>query len=144
MIDDVFSTAWEHPQPMVSQMLDCPSNLLAVCMVSSLPAPAPADTASDRMLERTRSVVRQNLSDAALDVATVVAKVGLSPRQVHFVFSPSGTALIRWTWEQRLRRMASELENPTLAARPVSLIAFEWGNCFLVLGCDEACPEVGD
>jgi AraC-like DNA-binding protein len=127
MIDDVFDSAWEQPEPMVTRLAGCLANLLAVSMISSLPPPAMTDNATDRTLERIRSMVRQNLSDASLDVASVAGEVGLSVRQVHAVFSRTGTTLMRWIWDQRLQKIAAELQNPVLSTRPVSIIAFEWG-----------------
>lgn len=127
MIDEVFTSAWDQPEALVGRVAGCLANLLAVSMISSLPVPAANDGPADLMLERIRSVIRQNLSDSDLDVAKVAAEVGLSPRQVHSVFSRSGTTLMRWTWDQRLRRIAKELENPALFSRSISFIAFEWG-----------------
>jgi len=127
MIDDVFDSAWEQPEPMVTRLAGCLANLLAVSMISGLPTPVSTDTATDQTLERIRSVVRQNLSDSNLDVAAVAGEVGLSVRQVHAVFSRTGTTLMRWIWDQRLHKIAAELQNPLLASRPVSIIAFEWG-----------------
>lgn len=127
MIDDVFEKAWDQPEPLVTRLAGCLANLLAVSMVTSVPQPARLDAQTDLTLERIRTVVRENLSDSNLEVAGIAGEVGLSVRQVHAVFSRSGTTLMRWIWDQRLQRIAAELANPTLSSRPVSVIAFEWG-----------------
>lgn len=127
MVDQVFEIAWEQPETMVTRLAGCLADLLAVSMVSSLPAPTVTDRDEGQMLERIRKVVLCNLSDSNLCVAKVADDIGLSPRQVHAIFSRSGTTLMRWVWDQRLQRIASELGNPVLSSRPVSQIAFEWG-----------------
>jgi AraC family transcriptional activator of tynA and feaB len=127
MIDDVFDRAWQQPEPMVARLAGCLANLLAVSMVTSLPEPEVHDTQADRTLEKIRAVVRDNLSDSNLEVSGIAGEVGLSVRQVHSVFSRTGTTLMRWIWDQRLQRIAAELANPALSARPVSITAFEWG-----------------
>jgi AraC family transcriptional activator of tynA and feaB len=127
LIHSIFEQAWKHPPETVTRLAGSLANLLAVSMVTSLPVAPSFDLSIERKLERIKAAVRRNLADCDLDCAFVAREVGMSLRQVHAVFSHSGTSLNRWIWSERLDRIASELRNPVLRHKPVSGIAFDWG-----------------
>lgn len=127
MIDEVFEMSWDHPDETMHRIAGCLANLLAVSMVTTFPAAPHLLTSKSRTLSRIRASIMRNLTDPNLDCNRIAADVGLSVRQVHSVFSNSGTTLMRFIWNQRLERIAAELKNAALAHKPVSAIAFEWG-----------------
>lgn len=127
LINEVFALAWDHPPETVTRLAGSLANLLAVSMVTTLPASPRFDLPMEGKLERIKAAVRRNLADSDLDCAFVAEEVGMSIRQVHAVFVHSGTSLSRWIWQERLLRIASELRNPVLRHKPVSAIAFDWG-----------------
>ena len=78
-------------------------------------------------MTQVRRFIRINLSDPRLDCATISSESGISLRHLHHLFSKEGTTVMRWVWSERLRRIAKDLENPALAHRTISSIAFDWG-----------------
>ena len=127
MIDDVFDMPWNHEDQMMHRVAGCLANLLAVSMVTAHPDQAARLSTQSPTLNRVRDVIHGNLADPDLDCAQIAARVGLSVRQVHSVFSATGTTVMRYIWQKRLEKIAAELENRALAHKPVSAIAFEWG-----------------
>jgi AraC-like DNA-binding protein len=78
-------------------------------------------------LERVRHYVEQHLIEPDLAPERVACAVGLSLRQLHRVFEPTGTSFARHVLEQRLAAARAELANPVDTGRTVADIAFAWG-----------------
>lgn len=127
MIDDFFDMPWTYADQMMHRLAGCLANLLAVSMVTAHPDQPAYLAAQSPTLNRVRDVIHNNLADPELDCTKIARKVGLSVRQVHAVFSSTGTTVMRYIWQKRLEKIAIELENQSLAHKPVSTIAFEWG-----------------
>jgi AraC family transcriptional activator of tynA and feaB len=127
LIDELFAMAWHLPSENVLRIAGSLVNLLAVSMITTRPLPLSEIGDVSRNRERIRSFVRRNLSDPDLNCAAIAEQIGLSVRQVHAIFSGSGTTLTRWVWDQRLMRIAAKLENPAFARTPVSSLAFACG-----------------
>ena len=127
MIDEVFDMPWTHDDAMMHRLAGCLANLLAVSMVTVHPDQPAQIAAQSPTLNRICEVIHSRLADPDLDCAQISGAVGLSVRQVHAVFSGTGTTVMRYIWQKRLEKIAAELENQALANKPVSAIAFEWG-----------------
>jgi len=127
MIDEVFDMPWTHDDKMMHRLAGCLANLLAVSMVTVHPEQPLQIAAQSPTLNRIREVIHARLADPDLDCSQIAGEVGLSVRQVHSVFSGTGTTVMRYIWQKRLEKIAVELENQALANKPVSAIAFEWG-----------------
>lgn len=127
MIDEVFDMPWTHDDKVMHRLAGCLANLLAVSMVSLHPDQPARLAAQSPTLTRIQEVIHRCLADPDLDCSQIAVEVGLSVRQVHSVFSGTGTTVMRYIWQKRLERIAAELENHALAHKPVSAIAFDWG-----------------
>lgn len=127
MIDEVFDIPWTHDDTMMHRLAGCLANLLAVSMLTANPEQPAQIAAQSPTLNRIREVIHAQLADPELDCAQIAGSVGLSVRQVHAVFSGTGTTVMRHIWQKRLEKIAEELKNKSLANKPVSAIAFEWG-----------------
>jgi AraC-like DNA-binding protein len=103
------------------------THLLAVAMISELPAQPGRSPRESMFVDRIKAFARANLPDPELDCERVAAAINLSVRHVHQLFTAEGITLMRWIWAERLKRVARELCNPDLSYKPVSAIAFEWG-----------------
>ena len=77
--------------------------------------------------DRIKKVALLNLRNPDLDVDLIAEAVGLSPRQVHRLFSDEGMSLMRWVWVQRLEQCYRELTQEDSAKRSISDIAYTWG-----------------
>lgn len=127
MIDEVFGMPWEHSDQTMHRLAGCLANLMAVSMVTAHPDQTTNITSQTPTLNRIRDTIHKNLADPELDCTRIASEVGLSVRQVHSVFSASGTTVMRYIWQRRLERIAAELESHALSHKSVSAIAFEWG-----------------
>lgn len=127
MIDEFFSMDWEVPDPLMQRLAGSLANLLAVSMVTTKPLDRSKLGANDQTIQRIHEAILRNISDPDLDCARIAREVGVSLRQLHAVFSSTGSTVMRHIWKRRLARIAADLENANLAHKPVSAIAFEWG-----------------
>ena len=127
MVDEIFDMSWDIHDRTMQRPAGCLANLLAVSMVTGKPVDPATQAGASQTLDRIHDAIYRNLSDPELDCALIAKEVGLSVRQIHAVFSGTGTTLMRHIWQRRLARIAADLENDNLLHKPVSTIAFEWG-----------------
>lgn len=127
MIDELFSMEWDIPDPLMQRLAGSLANLLAVSMVTKKPMDPAGVGASEQTLQRIHEAILRNISDPDLNCSRIAHEVGMSLRQVHAVFSATGSTIMRHIWKRRLARIAADLENASLSHKPVSTIAFEWG-----------------
>jgi AraC-like DNA-binding protein len=71
--------------------------------------------------------VDRSLSDPRLSPADVAARLGISTRYLHDLFSDHGATFGRWLLQRRLDRCAQELADPALSRRTISEIALAHG-----------------
>jgi AraC-like DNA-binding protein len=71
--------------------------------------------------------VESHLADPDLTPATAAAALGISPRQLHRLFEPSGSTFARYVLRQRLLRCRDTIAGATGTGRSVIDIAFGWG-----------------
>ena len=95
--------------------------------------------ASDEGTERGRDSLRSarlaavkhhvdlHLADPGLTPASAAAALGVSVRQLHRLFEPSGSSFARYVLRQRLLRCRDTIAGATGTGRSVVDIAFGWG-----------------
>jgi len=62
-----------------------------------------------------------------LTPGSAAAALGISLRQLHLLFEPTGTSFAQYLMQQRLLRCRTALASPTGLRRTVADIAFGWG-----------------
>lgn len=78
-------------------------------------------------LDEARRFVRRHLSSPKLDPQMVAQGLGISPRQLHLLFKPTGETFGQHVRRLRLEECRAALRNPTAASRSVADIAYGWG-----------------
>jgi len=73
--------------------------------------------------------VERSLGDPTLTPATVAARVGISTRYLHQLFSARGPSFGRWLAARRLERCRTDLADPTYADLSIGEIG--WRNGFI-------------
>jgi transcriptional regulator GlxA family with amidase domain len=78
-------------------------------------------------LEAAKRHVEQHLADPDLTAAGTAAAIGISLRQLHILFEPTGTSFARYVLRQRLLKCRETVAGATGTGRSVADIAFGWG-----------------
>ncbi|WP_051901512.1 helix-turn-helix domain-containing protein [Methylotenera sp. L2L1] len=78
-------------------------------------------------LYRVKDFVARNLTNSALDSASIVAGTGLSERYINELFHDEELSLMRHVWKQRLANCYRDLSNPSFMSKQISEIALHWG-----------------
>ena len=71
--------------------------------------------------------VDRRLADPDLTPASAAAALGISPRQLHRLFEPTGGSFARYVSRQRLLKCRDAIAGATGTGRSVVDIAFGWG-----------------
>jgi AraC-like DNA-binding protein len=79
------------------------------------------------LLNRIFAYLEANYINPDLTPEIVAAANGISTRYLHSLFGRSGTTVLRWVWERRLRAARSDLLDPSQSQLRVSEIAFRRG-----------------
>jgi AraC-like DNA-binding protein len=77
--------------------------------------------------DQARRYVRRHLSSPKLDPQMVAQGLGISPRQLHLLFKPTGETFGQHVRRLRLEECRAALRNPLAASRSVADIAYGWG-----------------
>jgi AraC-like DNA-binding protein len=85
------------------------------------------DSVRAARLEGAKRYIEQHLAEPDLTPANTAAALGISLRQLHLTFEPTGTSFAQYVTQRRLLRCRAALKNPTGAGRSVADIAFGWG-----------------
>ena len=85
------------------------------------------DSLRSAQLAAVKRHVDLHLADPALTPATAAAALGISARQLHRLFEPSGSTFARYVLRQRLLRCRDTIAGATGTGRSVVDIAFGWG-----------------
>ena len=78
-------------------------------------------------LEAAKRYIDQNLAEPDLTPASTAAAIGISLRQLHLLFEPTGTSFAQYVARRRLLQCRAALTSPTSTRRSVADIAFGWG-----------------
>lgn len=79
------------------------------------------------LLNRIYAYLEENYMDSDLTPGKVARANKISTRYLHSLFSQSGTTLLKWVWERRLRAARSDLLDPSQVQSRISEIAFRRG-----------------
>ncbi len=94
---------------------------------------------SSPLIIRVHHYIVENLDGVALSPRAIAAANGVSVRQLHRVFSATGTTVSQWVRKLRLARCAAELRGERInpqgglknatpgASEGITHIAFRWG-----------------
>jgi AraC-like DNA-binding protein len=85
------------------------------------------DSLRSAQLAALRRHVDLHLADPGLTPASAAAALGISARQLHRLFEPSGSTFARYVLRQRLLRCRDTIAGATGTGRSVVDIAFGWG-----------------
>jgi AraC-like DNA-binding protein len=78
-------------------------------------------------LEEVKRYIDQHLAEPGLTPANTAAALGMSVRQLHLLFEPTGTSFAHYVARQRLLRCRAALADPAGFSRTVADVAFGWG-----------------
>ena len=98
-----------------------------VCGASDEGAEWGRDSVRSAQLATVKRHIDLHLADADLAPAIVAAALGISARQLHRLFEPSGGTFARYVLRQRLLRCRDTIAGATGTGRSVVDIAFGWG-----------------
>jgi AraC family transcriptional activator of tynA and feaB len=128
VLDELIAASGSLDDEVSDRIADAVPHLVAAALAAM---PEASRVAPGRMdayhLARIRGFVRDHLRHADLSPEMIARGVGLSTRRVHELFGSESTSLMRWIWQERLRRCGDELAAPALRNRSVAEIAFSWG-----------------
>jgi len=85
------------------------------------------DSVRSAQLAAVKRHVDLHLGDPSLTPAATAAALGISARQLHRLFEPSGSTFARYVLRQRLLRCRDTIAGATGTGRSVIDIAFGWG-----------------
>ena len=85
------------------------------------------DSLRSAQLAAVKRYVDLHLADPGLTPASAAAALGISARQLHRLFEPSGSSFARYVLRQRLLRCRDTIAGATGTGRSVVDIAFGWG-----------------
>ena len=78
-------------------------------------------------LEAAKRHIDQHLTEPGLTPANTAAALGISVRQLHLLFEPTGISFGQYVAQRRLLQCRAALASPTNVGRSVVDIAFGWG-----------------
>ncbi|AFL75354.1 helix-turn-helix domain-containing protein [Thiocystis violascens] len=108
-------------------LADAVINLMGALVCFAVPINRDCVQQSLFQKDRIKKIVQLNLRNPALNVDLIAGSLGLSPRQIHRVFSDEGISLMRWVWVLRLEQCYRELRQDASGKRSISDIAYTWG-----------------
>ena len=85
------------------------------------------DLARSAQLAAVKRHIELRLADTGLTAASTANTLGISTRQLHRLFQPSGSTFARYVLRQRLLRCRDTIAGATGTGRSVVDIAFGWG-----------------
>ena len=85
------------------------------------------DSLRSAQLAAVKRYIDLHLADPGLTPAIVAAALGISARQLHRLFEPSGSTFARYVLRQRLLQCRDTIAGATGTGRSVVDIAFGWG-----------------
>ena len=97
------------------------------CSTADEGAELARDSTRSAQLAAVKRHVDVHLADSGLTPASTAAALGISARQLHRLFEPSGSTFARYVLRQRLLRCRDTIAGATGTGRSVIDIAFGWG-----------------
>jgi len=100
---------------------------LLACSLLELLGDQPSTSFREALHLRARAYIVQNVRDPGLNVGQIANALHCSKRYLHMVFANKGSTVDESIWRLRLGGCKSDLQNPALAGRSLTEIAFSWG-----------------
>jgi AraC-like DNA-binding protein len=97
------------------------------CSASEVGTEQGRDSLRSAQLAAVKRHVDLHLADPSLTPASTAAALGISSRQLHRLFEPSGSTFARYVLRQRLLQCRDTIAGATGTGRSVVDIAFGWG-----------------
>ena len=85
------------------------------------------DSLRAAQLAAVKRQIERRLADPGLNPSGVAGTVGVSVRQLHLLFEPTGATFARYVLRQRLLKCRDAIAGATGTGRSVADIAFGWG-----------------
>ncbi|AOJ93638.1 MULTISPECIES: helix-turn-helix domain-containing protein [Burkholderia] len=129
---DLVTSIPRNLESMTAQVRESVSNSVLDLVATALaglpsPIPAPASNLKQFHLNRIKSYVIENLSDAELDIARIAQTLGMSVSSLYRAFASEGCPLSQWIWDQRLHACRKALLDESCANLSAKQIAMSWG-----------------
>jgi AraC-like DNA-binding protein len=132
------------PDELAEAVLRNLSGLVALaCGASDEGAEQGWQSTRSAQLAAVKRHVDLNLADPDLAPATAAATLGISPRQLHRLFEPTGSSFARYVSRQRLLKCRDAIAGATGTGRSVVDIAFGWGFNSMATFCRAFASEFG-
>ena len=90
-------------------------------------AEAGASVVNAARLDRARAMIEQRFAEPNLNPAKVAQALGISLRQLHLLFEPTGHSFSECLMLRRLQQCHAQLSDPTMLSRSITEIAFDAG-----------------
>ena len=84
-------------------------------------------SSEEAQVAQVRAFVLEHLADPDLACEAIARGVSLSVRQIHQIFERQPMTLMKWAWNERLRRCRDDLASAALRERSIGEIASSWG-----------------
>ncbi|MFT7460228.1 MAG: AraC-like DNA-binding protein [Planctomycetota bacterium] len=125
------SVAFESESLNVTEQFTLTQSLLELtaALTRAIIKPSVSKTAPRHtdLLNRIFTYIEENYMDSDLTPDKIAKGNGISTRYLHSLFRESGTTVLKWVWEQRLKAARSDLLDPTQTQARISEIAFRRG-----------------
>lgn len=90
-------------EPGVIELIgDATLDLVAAALAAEAGGTLSGSGNDHRLFGAAAAFLRANLSETALDLATIARRLNTSPRSLNWAFATEGTTPMRWLWRQRL------------------------------------------
>ena len=119
--------AWILQDDMLHMLRNLCGLVALACGASDEGAERGRDLLRSAQLAAVKRHVDLHLADPGLTPAIVAAALGISARQLHRLFEPSGSTFARYVLRQRLLRCRDTIAAATGTGRSVVDVAFGWG-----------------
>ena len=104
---------------------------LIQALLRGLDAPAVRPAARESLptahMRAIKAYIDEHFGDRTLGPESIARSQFISTRYLHTLFEPEGVTVSRWVRTRRLERARHDLQDPALAAVPISAIAARWG-----------------
>ncbi|MEY4761199.1 MAG: hypothetical protein RLZZ200_1055 [Pseudomonadota bacterium] len=132
LLHDALEELRDPPEDVPAADAESLDDVLVALLCGALRSPCVGTEAKERNAElshreRIRAVVREQLFDPELSVATIAERVNLSTSYVHRLFTAEGRTLGAWMWEQRLEASCRMLKSQDGTGRSITEVAHAVG-----------------
>ncbi|WP_426004326.1 helix-turn-helix domain-containing protein [Paenarthrobacter sp. NyZ202] len=102
-------------------------NLISAVFAERVPPSSPLSHERLALMERIEAFVASRLSDPELSVSDIAAAHNVSVRYLQKLFEERDDTVSAWLRRQRLEKCRTDLLDPRLQTRPVSVVGMHWG-----------------